>query len=221
MGADPGGSAKAVARKAGRVTRGGTVARDLLFAKLSLVLLLPSFGCYEPEGGGPQAAPDASSDAAADANGSASDSSPSDGRVPTCSIPTGTTATASASYMGNTPELALDGKLSTMWQAGGFSASIQLKFPSPTTFDRVRIAASATPEGYETYTLVGLKGGSPTTLATKELLVSVAPAKWLAEIPVPAGTWDELRIAVQSPEPTGSWVSISEVDVYESSCPPR
>lgn len=42
------------------------MARNFL-AKLSLVLLLPSFGCYEPQAAAPQAVPDASSDAAADA----------------------------------------------------------------------------------------------------------------------------------------------------------
>jgi len=128
-----------------------------------------------------------------------------------CETPAGTTITGSGAYM-STPQMAIDGKLDTVWNSGGYTGSVRLKFPKAIRFDRVRLAANAVPACDETYTLTGYLAGAPTTLAAATRPV-VSAVGWLPTIDLPGGTWDELSIDVAK---AASWITLAEVVVFDS-----
>ena len=85
-------------------------------------------------------------------------------------IPSGTVATATASYTTYTPDRAIDGDMSTVWNSGGPPGSITLTFPYPVTLDGVIVAADANPRTTETYKVYG---GGPRDLH-RDLELSIA-----------------------------------------------
>jgi len=133
-----------------------------------------------------------------------------------CATPSGTTVTANGAYM-SAAESVVDAQLSTVWNSGDYAGWLRLKFPSPTRFDRVRIAANALPACDEVYTIKGVSGGATTTLATATRSVT-SETKWLPAIELSAGTYDELLIEIGM---SASWIAIGEIVVFESTagCP--
>jgi hypothetical protein len=130
-------------------------------------------------------------------------------------IPSGSVASASSSYSTNTPNLAIDGDLSTYWNAGGYSGSITVTFPSAQTIDGLRIAATASPATNETYSVYGIQGASSTLIGSATLSVpqgiNILPAIMLT-----AGTYDGIEVQVNG---MSSWVAIAEMSLLTSGCP--
>lgn len=129
------------------------------------------------------------------------------GPVGPCETPAGTTATASGAYT-STPADAIDGKLDTLWNSGGYSGTLTLTFPKPVLFDRVRIAAMGVPACTETYTLT--VGGTAVPAASRSVSTSVA---WLEPISVPRATYDTLVVDVAV---AASWIAVAEVRIEDT-----
>ena len=140
-----------------------------------------------------------------------------DGAVGLCATPTGTSVTASGSYM-STPDSVVDGKLDTGWNSGGYSGSLRLKFPKAVRFDRIHIAAGALPACAEPYGFKGYLAGVETLNATQSMAVPEGSG-WLPIVEVTAGDYDELLIDVGT---SASWIFIAEIVVFDSTakCPP-
>lgn len=140
---------------------------------------------------------------------------PSDAGLGGIGVPIGTTATATGSYQTNTPNLAVDGDPSTYWNAGGFTGSLTIAFPSAIGLNGVRLIATANPAATETYTVYGIVGGTPNVIGSGTRSVPAGFAL-LAPIALAQGTYDGLRIDVSS---QGSWAAIAEVSVLTAQCP--
>lgn len=128
-----------------------------------------------------------------------------------CDTPAGTTLTVSGSYM-STPEMALDKNLGTVWNAGDHTGWMELRFPAPIWFDRVRIAAHALPACNVTYRISATGPiGEGTRLVPTDTV-------WLDAIPVTAGSYASIRIDVPRAD---SWITLGEVRVLDSTggCP--
>ena len=139
------------------------------------------------------------------------DTPPPDTTPPTCATPGGSTATASGAYS-SAPGDAVDGDESTSWNAGDYTGWLDIVFPHAIYFDRIRIAATALPECIEPYTFTGYLAGASTPLGSASIDVPEG-TDWVPTVPIPAGTYDELRIDVGS---SASWIAIAEVVVYDS-----
>jgi hypothetical protein len=190
-----------------------------------LLLTIVLVGCADAEE--PAASIDAGRDTAVADTGArdtAVSDAPSDSIFPVedvgptgiCATPTGTTVTASAAHM-STPDMVVDGTLSTVWNSGGYSGWVRLTFPKPTLLDRLRIAANALPDCDHVYTIKGTSGGSETTIGTATRSVT-GENKFLPPIEVARGTYDELLVEIA---PTASWIALGEIVVYDSTagCP--
>ena len=186
----------------------------------SLALLVAAtLGCANADD------PDSAGDASAD---STTDTGVYDARLPDgsdaifptedtgstgiCATPTGTTVTASGSYM-STPEMVIDAQLSTVWNSGDYTGSLHLKFPKPIKFDRVRIAGNALPDSAETFTF--RSGSTDLGSATRNV---TGENKYLPDIEIPVGTYDELIITIGM---SASWIALAEIVVLDSTagCP--
>jgi hypothetical protein len=129
-----------------------------------------------------------------------------------CATPAGTVATATSSYM-STPDIIVDGSLSTIWNSGGYTGTVRLAFPSAISLDRIRVAANALPDTDETYTITGFSAGAPTSLGSFVRHVT-GSNDWVAPIEVSRGTYDEILIDIGT---SASWITLAEVMVYDSS----
>jgi hypothetical protein len=168
--------------------------------------------------------PHAGDGAIADGDGGPVDAAPDVPPVP-CStsdsglggigIPSGTVATASGTYMGQTPSLTIDENLQTYWNGGGDLESLTLTFPTAQTISGVAIAAFGSPASSETYTVTGHSGGVLMTLGMATLSVPTTTTI-LPAIGVTPGTYTDLTLHVTS---TSSWVAISEVTLVTPHCP--
>jgi len=138
-----------------------------------------------------------------------------DGALGGIGIPAGSTASATTSYSTNTPDQAIDGDLGTYWNAGGTTGSLTITFPSPQTFDAVRLGVTALPTSDETYTISGMHDATQSQIGQS---TQSAPqgGSVLSPIPVTSGTYDGLVIDVTS---TQSWVAITDVSLVTSYCP--
>ena len=130
-------------------------------------------------------------------------------------VPNGTTATATGSYQANTPDLVIDGNPGTYWNAGGYTGSITVTFPSALLLSGVRFITVASPSATETYTIYGITGGNPTMIGSQQLAVP-AGASLAAPISVTQGTYDAIRIDVSS---SGSWAALAEISILTPQCP--
>jgi len=138
------------------------------------------------------------------------DTTPPDG----CGIPTGTTASASGSYM-STPDLAIDGDPGTYWNSGGYTGWLLLTFPKAQTIDSVTIKAVASPDTSETYTIYGTKSGAESVIATATLAVS-GGSTVLGPIAVTKDSYDAIKIDVGG---SLSWIAIADVTMHKIGCP--
>ncbi len=130
-------------------------------------------------------------------------------------LPAGTTATATTSYQTSTPDLAVDGDPSTYWNAGDVTGSLTITFPSPQTFDAIRIEAIALPISNETYAITGFQDAVPIAIGQSTQSVPQGSTV-LAPIGVTIGTYDAIEIDVTS---DASWVAIGEVALVTQACP--
>ncbi len=130
-------------------------------------------------------------------------------------LPAGTTATATTSYDVNTPDQAVDGNLSTYWNAGATTGSITITFPSGQTFDAVRIGATALPTSDETYTITGYQDQVQVQIG-QSTETAQQGSSILAPIAVTPATYDAIRIDITS---TQSWVAITDVALVTQLCP--
>ena len=140
----------------------------------------------------------------------------SDAGLSGAAVPLGTTATASGSYSTNTPAGVIDG---TGWNAGAYTGWIDLTFPAPLALSGIGLLASAAPTATETYTITGFHGGTGVPLGswTNTVEGSCNCTVVLPPMLVPEGEYDAIRIDVQGGD---SWVSINEISLFTSSCPP-
>lgn len=151
--------------------------------------------------------PDVATDGTSDVIFPTEDVAVDTGPVGPCGTPAGTTAAASGSYT-SAPADAIDGKLDTLWNSGGYSGTLTLTFPKPVLFDRVRIAAMGVPACTETYTLT--VGGTAVPAESRGVSTSVA---WLEPISVPRGTYTELVVDVAV---AASWIAVAEVRIEDT-----
>lgn len=165
---------------------------------------------------------DAPSDTQPGADAGAPDTQPPDAGCPQgdaglggIGVPNGTTATATASYQANTPDLFVDGNPGTYWNAGGYTGSITVAFPKAVTLDGVRFLTVASPQATETYTVYGITGGNPTNIGTATVSVP-AGLGLAAPIAVTLGTYDAIRVDVSS---QGSWAALAELSLLTPQCP--
>jgi hypothetical protein len=128
-------------------------------------------------------------------------------------MPAGSLTSASGSY-NSTPLDAIDDNLGTVWNSGGFTGSITIMFPSPVSFDGVKIYANALPSTSETYTIYGIQDQQTTQLA--QSTQNVDQGSQLSTIAVPNAMYDGLRIDVQG---NASWVAINEIALATTYCP--
>ena len=159
---------------------------------------------------------DASKDVAlADAGVDAFDAGCVDAALGGIGMPAGSTATATSSYDVNTPDLTIDGDITTYWNSGGTTGSLTITFPAAQTFDAVRISVTALPTCDETYTITGFQDANPVLIGSSTQS-AVEGGSILQPIAVTAGTYEAIRIDVSS---TQSWVAISEVALVTPYCP--
>jgi hypothetical protein len=129
----------------------------------------------------------------------------------TCANPKGTSVTASGAYM-STPEMSVDGSLSTVWNSGGYTGSMRLSFAAAVAIDRVRVAANALPASDETYTITGFLAGASTPLGSFVRSIG-GSTEWATPIELPSGTYDALLIEIGG---SASWITLAEVIAYDS-----
>jgi hypothetical protein len=131
-------------------------------------------------------------------------------------VPPGTLASASTTYSNDVPALAIDGELTTDWNATDYTAWLSLQFPTPQTINGIRLAANSSPPTSEIYTVTSA-GSSPTTIGSGTEVINgnsgytIEPA-----ISVTPGTYAAIIINVNG---AGSWVAVNEVSLLTSECP--
>jgi hypothetical protein len=124
-------------------------------------------------------------------------------------VPTATTASGSTGT--DLPPRAVDGNLTTTWNAGVFApAWIQLDLGKPASISKVRLNLSQVPAGPSTHEISG--GPTPEALTPIGTLDGItADNQWL-ELVAPATNVRYLKITTtKSP----SWVSWREIEVYK------
>lgn len=130
-------------------------------------------------------------------------------------LPAGTTASATTTYASNVASLAIDGDEGTYWNAGDFTGSITVTFPSPTTVGGVHLYVTALPTTAETYTIYGIQVQTATQIAQSTQDAQQGGGA-LADIPVPSQPYDGIRIDVLG---NASWVAIDEIAFTTVYCP--
>ena len=122
-----------------------------------------------------------------------------------------TASTASASAGADLPPRAIDGDVTTVWNAGAFApAWIQLDLGQPVSISKVRLNISQVPSGPSTHVIAG--GPTPETLVPIGTLDGETSDKQWLELATPATNVRYLRISTtKSP----SWVSWREIEVYK------
>lgn len=130
-------------------------------------------------------------------------------------MPPGTVATASTSYTTYTPNLAIDGDLTTNWNASDYTAWLQLVFPSAMAITGIHFAAQASPATNTDYTITAL--GSSTVIGSATY--DVTPTQTTVVEPpisVTPGTYNGIVITVNG---EASWVVLAEVSLTTAECP--
>jgi hypothetical protein len=131
-------------------------------------------------------------------------------------IPAGTVATANASYAPScTPDLAIDGVMTTGWNSGGFSGWLKLQFPKPTAITAVHIVAGAKPTTNENYTITS-DSQATIGLGTRQVVSGPDTGSMLDPIYVSPGTYSSITITVNGSD---SWVQILELSLINEQCP--
>jgi hypothetical protein len=129
-------------------------------------------------------------------------------------VPAGTVATANASYLTFTPDMAIDGVMATGWNSGGYSGWLKLQFPKPTAISAIHIHASASPTTNETYTITA---DAVATIGTAtRRVVAGTDGSTLEPIPVIPGTYSGITITING---GSSWVQIYELSLINDQCP--
>jgi hypothetical protein len=130
-------------------------------------------------------------------------------------MPAGTVATASSTYSTYTPNLAIDGDLTTLWNASTYTGWLQLAFPAPVAITGIRLASQATPATNTDYSVTPIASttviGSATDFVSPSTTVEIQPA-----LSVTPGTYSGLIINVNG---EASWVVIAEVSLLTAECP--
>ncbi len=120
----------------------------------------------------------------------------------------GSTVTGSGTEPGN----AIDGNLTTAWAAGSTSGTLTVTYPSGVPMTGLYVNTSACPASSESYTVSVLDNGQWISEGTTTESIGTSQATYF--IPLPAGTYDGVRLAVDS---NSSWVQIYEVTVAPKS----
>ena len=133
--------------------------------------------------------------------------------MPGCQMPSGSTATATSpgttdGYYGTqTPNLAIDGNVTTYWSAGALSGTLTVTYPSGVAMTGLYVNTVAGPaSSSESYTVSVLDNGQWISEGTTTELIGTSQATYF--IPLPAGTYDGVRLAVDG---GSSWVEIYEI----------
>jgi hypothetical protein len=129
-------------------------------------------------------------------------------------VPPGTVATASTSRSGDTPDHAIDGTLTTQWNAAMPTGWIEFAFSQPTTIGAVRIRAHALPASSETYTVT--TGDGTTTLGSVTAQVDTNPnGTVLPDITIPIAAYSTIRITGDG---GASWLAVDEIWLLAAPC---
>ena len=119
----------------------------------------------------------------------------------------GTVATASASLSADaTPDKAIDGDITTRWNAGTFTGWITLTFPAPVAISGLRLHVHASPETTESYTVTSSSSATPIGSATADVLPQ--PGIVLPDILIPPASYSDITITVNG---GSSWVTIDAI----------
>jgi hypothetical protein len=130
-------------------------------------------------------------------------------------VPAGTVATADVfANDANAPGLAIDGDLTTQWNAGQTTGALTLTFPTPIMISSIRIHSDALPVGDETYTVT--EGSNPSPIGVATRTVPLSPGAPLPDIQVTPGVYGSITVSVDGGQ---SWVGIDEIWVIASGCP--
>ena len=130
-------------------------------------------------------------------------------------IPAGTVPSASTSYGTTLPIHAIDGDVTTGWNATTYTGWLRLEFPAPTYLSGVRLLAFASPSTSETYTINADLLTSPIGSATRTVY-SGTTGTILDPIAVTPGTYSSITITING---GSSWVDIGEVSLLTPTCP--
>jgi hypothetical protein len=129
-------------------------------------------------------------------------------------VPAGTIATASASSAADaTPDKAIDGDITTRWNAGDYTGWITLTFPAPVAISGIRLHVHASPETTESYTVTSSSSTTPIGSATGD--VTPQPGLVLPDIFVPPGSYSDITITVNG---GASWVAIDAIWLLPFAC---
>ena len=128
-----------------------------------------------------------------------------------CQISGSATASSSENAL-QTPNLAIDGNITTYWNAGATSGTITVTFASGVSMKGLYVNTVASPASSESYTVSVLHNGQWVSEGTTTESIGVSQAQYF--IPLPAGTYDGVRLAVGS---SSNWVQIYEITTAPSS----
>jgi len=136
--------------------------------------------------------------------------------LPGTGVPAGTIATASNTLaVGYGPGKAIDGDITTAWNAGGYTGWIKLVFPAPVMIAAIRIHDEALPETDETYTVT--TDTSATPIGTATLPVMLSPGSVLPDIQVTPGFYSSITVTIDGGD---SWVGADEIWLLSApACP--
>lgn len=129
-----------------------------------------------------------------------------------CQIPGGATATANSSYDSQTPNLAIDGNLTTSWSAGATSGTLTVTFPHGVPMAGLYVDTQASPASSQTYTVSVLDNAQWVSEGTTTVSVGTSPG--VVFLPLPAGTFDGVSLQVSDPS---SWILIYEITTAPAS----
>jgi hypothetical protein len=124
----------------------------------------------------------------------------------------GSKATASASLAGSSPELAIDGLLSTVWNSGAFAPQwIEIDLAAPSTIGGLKLVVGQSPSGPTVHDVYVQSKGSPQPQLVTEFSGATHDQQVLTWTPTqPLADVTSVRVVtVTSP----SWVAWREIEV--------
>ena len=118
--------------------------------------------------------------------------------------------TASGSYAGSLPELAVDGDLSTAWNAGAFAPQwIEIDLGEPRSIYGISLLTAQSPKGETVHRILGKTNGADAYRVLHGFAGATIDGQWLRYSP-PA-PWENLRFLRIETTDSPSWVSWREI----------
>ena len=122
--------------------------------------------------------------------------------------------TASATYSGSSPNYAMDGNSSTLWNSGGFGPQwIQIDLGKTAAVRKIRLQVAQSPSGNTVHEIA--VGQSPTSLTTVDTLkLNTSDGQWIESknFGKDGGNVRYIRITTKS---SPSWVAWKEIQIQQ------